>query len=129
RGARLARRSRLLRRVRRGHVVGRRRDEALMVDVMDESVNSRILGLGHYLPERVVTNDELTRRMDTSDEWIQQRTGIRERRFIDADAGPSDLGVRAARDALAAAGVAATDLDLILLGTLSPDVDFPASAS
>jgi 3-oxoacyl-[acyl-carrier-protein] synthase III len=96
---------------------------------MDERVNSRILGLGHYLPARVVTNEDLTRRMDTSDEWIQQRTGIRERRFIDADAGPSDLGARAARDALAAAGVVAADLDLILLGTLSPDIDFPGSAA
>ena len=64
---------------------------------MDESVNSRILGLGHYLPERVVTNEDLTHRMETSDEWIQQRTGIRERRFIEADAGPSDLGAVAVR--------------------------------
>src|SRR5438477_248867 len=94
-----------------------------------ELVNSRILGIGHYVPERVVGNAELTKLMDTSDEWIQQRTGIRERHYISADAGPADLGARAARDALAAAGVAASDLDLILLGTLSPDVDFPSSAA
>jgi len=94
-----------------------------------EPVNSRILGIGHYVPERVVSNDDLTKVMDTSDEWIQQRTGIRERHYISADGGPADLGARAARDALASAGVAASDLDLILLGTLSPDVDFPSSAA
>jgi 3-oxoacyl-[acyl-carrier-protein] synthase-3 len=96
---------------------------------MDEVVNSRILGVGRYLPERVVTNDDLTRLMDTSDEWIQQRTGIRQRRFITADTGAADLGAHAAREALDAAGVKAADLDLILLGTLSPDIDFPSSAS
>jgi 3-oxoacyl-[acyl-carrier-protein] synthase III len=96
---------------------------------MAEAVNSRILGLGHHVPERVVTNADLTRVMDTSDEWIQQRTGIRERHFVTADAGPADLGVRAAEAALREAGVRAADLDLILLGTLSPDVDFPCSAS
>jgi 3-oxoacyl-[acyl-carrier-protein] synthase-3 len=96
---------------------------------MGELVNSRILGIGRCIPERVVTNDDLTRLMDTSDEWIQQRTGIRERRFISADTGAADLGAEAAREALDAAGVKAADLDLILLGTLSPDVDFPCSAS
>jgi len=94
-----------------------------------EPVNSRILGIGHYVPERVVSNDDLTKVMDTSAEWLPQRTGIRERHYISADGGPADLGARAARDALASAGVAATDLDLILLGTLSPDVDFPSSAA
>jgi len=94
-----------------------------------EPMNSRILGIGHYVPDRVVTNADLTRLMDTSDEWIQQRTGIRERRYISTDTGPADLGTRAARDALAAAGVAASDVDLILFGTLSPDVDFPGGAA
>ncbi|HWP66766.1 MAG TPA: beta-ketoacyl-ACP synthase III [Candidatus Limnocylindria bacterium] len=92
-------------------------------------MNARILGLGHYTPERVVTNDDLSRVMDTSDEWIQQRTGIRERRFVTSDAGPADLAVPAARDALAAAGVRAADVDLVLLATLSPDFDCPASAA
>ncbi len=96
---------------------------------MDETVNSRILGIGHHVPERVVTNDDLTRYMDTSDEWIQQRTGIRERHYISADAGPADLAVPAAEEALRAAGLRASDMDLILLGTLSPDYDFPCSAS
>jgi 3-oxoacyl-[acyl-carrier-protein] synthase-3 len=95
---------------------------------MDE-VNSRILGLGHHVPERVVTNEDLTHLMDTTDEWIQQRTGIRERHFTSGDAGPADLALPAARAALDDAGVRAADLDLILLGTLSPDYDFPASAS
>jgi 3-oxoacyl-[acyl-carrier-protein] synthase-3 len=92
-------------------------------------LNSRILGLGHYVPERVVTNDDLAALMDTSDEWIQQRTGIRQRHFIAQDTGSADLALRAGTAALHEAGVAAADLDLILLGTLSPDIDFPASAS
>jgi len=96
---------------------------------VSELVNSRILGLGHHVPDRVVTNADLTRLMDTSDEWIQQRTGIRERRYISEDCGAADLGVVAAREALRSAGVKAEDLDLIVLGTLSPDVDAPASAS
>jgi 3-oxoacyl-[acyl-carrier-protein] synthase-3 len=96
---------------------------------MTELVNARILGLGHHVPERVVTNDDLARVMDTSDEWIQQRTGIRERHFISADAGPADLGVEAVRGALAEAGLRAAQMDLILLGTLSPDIDFPCGAS
>ena len=96
---------------------------------MTELVNARILGLGHYVPDRVVTNDDLARVMDTCDEWIQQRTGIRERHFISADAGPADLAVEAVRGALAEAGLSAGQMDLILLGTLSPDIDFPASAS
>ncbi len=83
---------------------------------MDETVNSRILGLGHHLPERVVTNQDLTRLMDTSEEWIEQRTGIRERRFISADMGGADLGEHAAREALREAGIAAGDLDLVILG-------------
>src|SRR5438093_5733213 len=92
-------------------------------------MNSRILGLGHCVPDRVVTNADLTRVMDTTDDWIRQRTGIQERRHIGEHTGASDLGARAARDALERAGVRADQLDLILLGTLSPDVDFPGSAS
>jgi len=96
---------------------------------MDETVNSRILGLGHHLPERVVTNHDLTELMDTSEEWIEQRTGIRERRFIRGETSGAELGERAAREALRSAGIAAEDLDLIILGSLSPDVDFPGTAS
>ncbi len=89
---------------------------------------SRIAGMGHYVPERVVTNDELSQRMETTDEWIQQRTGIRERRWVDGDVGASELAEHAARGALAEAGVAASDLDLVLFATLSPDVNFPGSS-
>jgi 3-oxoacyl-[acyl-carrier-protein] synthase-3 len=96
---------------------------------MPETVNARILGLGHHLPERVVTNADLTRLMDTSEEWIERRTGILERRFVTKDTGPADLALPAAQEALRQAGIAAADLDLILLGTLSPDIDFPCSAS
>ena len=92
-------------------------------------MNSRILGIGHHVPERVVTNDDLSKLMETTDEWIQQRTGIRERHFISADAGPGDLAFPAAREALSEAGLKATDLDLVILGTLSPDYDFPGGAS
>ncbi len=87
-----------------------------------------ILGLGHYVPSRVVTNLDLSKRMDTSDEWIQQRTGIKERRHVDFEKEPmgaSDLAVRAARNALADAGAAASDIDFIIYATLSPDRNFP----
>ena len=91
-------------------------------------MNSRIVGLGRSLPDQVVTNANLTRVMETSDEWIQQRTGIRERRYIDHDEGAADLGARAAREALERAGLRAEQMDLIIFATLSPDYDFPASA-
>ncbi len=90
--------------------------------------NSMILGVGHCVPEKRVTNDDLTRCMDTTDEWIQQRTGIRERRYSEGTTGAADLGVVAAREALQRAGVAANELDMIVFATLSPDVDMPASA-
>jgi 3-oxoacyl-[acyl-carrier-protein] synthase-3 len=91
-------------------------------------VNSRIVGLGRHLPEHAVTNRDLTRWMDTTDEWIEQRTGIRERRFITSDTGAADLGAVAAREAFARAGLRAQQMDLVLFATLSPDYDFPASA-
>jgi 3-oxoacyl-[acyl-carrier-protein] synthase-3 len=92
-------------------------------------MNARILGIGRHVPERIVTNDDLAKVMDTTDEWIQQRTGIRQRHFISADAGPADLALPAVREALADARVDPQDLDLVLLGTLSPDVDFPNGAA
>lgn len=90
--------------------------------------NSRIIGVGAFVPEHVVTNADLTRVMDTTDEWIEQRTGIRERRHVDRDTGAADLGAEAAVRALDRAGVRAADLDLLVFATLSPDYDFPASA-
>jgi 3-oxoacyl-[acyl-carrier-protein] synthase-3 len=87
-----------------------------------------VLGTGHYLPERVVTNDDLAKRFDTSDEWIQQRTGIKTRRYVDFDKAPmgsSDLGARAGTAALEDAGISKDDVDLIIYATLSPDRAFP----
>ncbi len=90
--------------------------------------NARILGVGRHVPERVVTNNDLKAYMDTTDEWIQQRTGIRERHFSDGWTGAADLGAAAAREALDRAGMQAEDMDCIVFATLSPDVDMPASA-
>ncbi len=90
-------------------------------------VRSRILGMGHHLPSRVVTNAELGQWMETTDEWIHQRTGIRERRWVEGNVGASELGELAARQALAEAGRAPEDVDLILFATLSPDLNFPGS--
>ncbi len=91
--------------------------------------NAYISGTGFYVPPRVVTNDDLIREfgIDTSDEWIQQRTGIRERRFAPAGVGTSDLALEASKAALASAGIEACDLDMILFATLSPDHAFPGS--
>jgi len=87
-----------------------------------------ILGTGFYVPDRVVTNDELARHMDTSDEWIRQRTGIERRRYAPDDVGCGELAYRASLKALENAGVARESLDCIILATLSPDYHFPGSA-
>jgi 3-oxoacyl-[acyl-carrier-protein] synthase-3 len=89
---------------------------------------ARISGTGMYVPERVVTNLDLTQWMDTTDEWIQQRSGIRERRYIREGQQPADLALAACRNALAAAGCEASDLDCIILGTLSAQADFPGTS-
>jgi 3-oxoacyl-[acyl-carrier-protein] synthase-3 len=89
---------------------------------------SAILGVGHYVPTKVVTNDDLSKLMPTTDEWIQQRTGIKERRFIEHDGiGASDLAVPAAKMAIERAGKEVRDVDMIVFATLSPDVNFPGS--
>src|SRR5438105_12820676 len=90
---------------------------------------SQIAGCGGYLPERVVTNDELAARLDTSDAWIRQRTGIGERRVAAKGELTSDLAFGAARRALEHAGMSGSDLDLIVLATATPDQTFPATAS
>lgn len=87
----------------------------------------RITGTGMFVPPDVYTNKDLEKLMDTTDEWIQQRSGIKERRFAKAGVGPSDLAYEAAQHALAAAGVEAKDLDMIVFATLSPDYFFPGS--
>src|SRR5262245_58016230 len=90
---------------------------------------ARILGTGSFVPERVVKNEELSQWMDTSDDWIVERTGIRERRWVQPGSGigSSDLGVEAAQRALSDAKVAGSDLDLIIFATISPDHDFPGN--
>jgi 3-oxoacyl-[acyl-carrier-protein] synthase III len=89
---------------------------------------SVVLGCGSYLPSRVLTNSELSRMVDTSDEWITQRTGIRERHVAADGETTSDMGLAAARAALDAAGVDAQSIDLIVLATSTPDNTLPASA-
>src|SRR5882757_5009549 len=91
-------------------------------------LRSVVLGCGSYLPSRVLSNAELSRMVDTTDEWITQRTGIRERRIAAEGETTSDMGIKAARAALAAAGVDAQSIDLIVLATSTPDNTFPASA-
>jgi 3-oxoacyl-[acyl-carrier-protein] synthase-3 len=89
---------------------------------------SQIVGCGAYLPERIVTNDELAARLDTSDSWIRQRTGIGERHIAAAGELTSDLAFNAAHPALERAGMNGNDLDLIVLATATPDQTFPATA-
>jgi 3-oxoacyl-[acyl-carrier-protein] synthase-3 len=91
-------------------------------------VRSVVLGTGSYLPSRVLSNSDLSRMVDTSDEWITQRTGIRERRIAAPGETTSEMGLNAARAALTASGVDAQSIDLIVLGTSTPDNTFPASA-
>ncbi|RKZ08280.1 3-oxoacyl-ACP synthase [bacterium] len=88
---------------------------------------SRIAGVGSYLPPKVVTNDDLAQMLDTSDEWIRQRSGIRTRHWVEGETTTSDLAAEATREALAMAGCAATDLDMIVFATISPDHEFPGS--
>ncbi len=92
-------------------------------------LRSRIFGCGGYLPKRIVTNAELATRLDTSDQWIVQRTGIRVRHIAEAGEKTSDLAIAAARDALEAAEVPADRLDIIVLATSTPDQTFPATAT
>ena len=89
---------------------------------------SRIAGVGSYLPEKVVTNHDLAKTMDTSDEWIRERTGIKRRHIAGDDETTSTMGVEAAKRAMASAGVGAEDIDLIILGTATPDKIFPSTA-
>lgn len=87
-----------------------------------------ILGLGAYLPEKVLTNFDLEKIVDTSDEWIKTRTGIRERRIAEKGTPTSELAARAAKEAIQNAGLKPTDIDLIILATISPDMLFPSTA-
>jgi len=95
---------------------------------MSDRIYSRIAGTGSYLPEKVLTNDDLAKFVDTSDEWISTRTGIRERHIAADGETTCDLAYHAAVRAMEAAGVTAADLDLIVLGTTTPDLVFPSTA-
>ncbi len=90
---------------------------------------SAVTGVGGYLPEDIVTNDDLAKFVDTSDEWIRERTGIQMRRRAGSDQAVSDLAVIAAQRALAAAGRTAAEVDLIIVATTTPDLTFPATAA
>ncbi|MBA6152913.1 3-oxoacyl-ACP synthase III family protein [Gelidibacter maritimus] len=89
--------------------------------------NSKIIGLGHYVPDNVVTNDDLSKIMDTNDEWIQERTGIKERRWAleNSEDTTSGMGIKAAKVAIERAGIDKDDIDFIVFATLSPDMYFP----
>jgi 3-oxoacyl-[acyl-carrier-protein] synthase-3 len=95
---------------------------------MSDRIYSRIAGTGSYLPEKVLTNDDLAKFVDTSDEWITSRTGIRERHVAAEGETTGDLAYHASVRALEAAGVEASELDLIVLGTTTPDLIFPSTA-
>ena len=89
---------------------------------------SRIVGTGSYLPERVMTNAEFAARLDTSDEWIRERTGIQRRHLAEKSQASSDLALEASKRALGAAGISAENLDLIVVATSTPDYVFPSTA-
>ncbi len=88
-----------------------------------------VIGTGHYLPQRVVENAEFARTLDTSDEWIESRSGIKRRHFAAEGEYTSDLAIAAARDALADAGITASDIDAVVVATSTPDMTFPAVAT
>jgi 3-oxoacyl-[acyl-carrier-protein] synthase-3 len=92
------------------------------------SYGARIVGVGHYVPDRVMSNADFERILDTSDEWIVTRTGMRERRYAAEDQASSDLATRAAEHALQRAGLRASDLDCFIVATCTPDYQFPATA-
>lgn len=95
---------------------------------MTSGIHSKITGLGAYLPPKVLTNVDLEKMVDTTDEWIQTRTGIRERRIVEAGVPTSDLAAEAGKEAIRNAGLKPSDIDLIIVATISPDMSFPSTA-
>lgn len=91
-------------------------------------MNAGIIGIGKYSPEKVLTNFDLEKMMDTSDEWIRTRTGIEERRIASDDINTSDMAYEATLKALENANLTAEDIDLILVATVTPDMPFPSVA-
>ena len=90
--------------------------------------NASIVGMGAYVPDKVVTNDDFAEIVDTSDEWITQMTGIKERHVTEGDTTTSDLAAEASRRALENAGLDAADVDMVLVATATPDMFFPSTA-
>ncbi|HKW95524.1 MAG TPA: beta-ketoacyl-ACP synthase III [Methylomirabilota bacterium] len=90
---------------------------------------ARIIGVGAYAPKRILTNEELEKMVETSDEWIVQRTGIRERHIVDEGEGPADLAIRAAQQAMERAQVTPEEIDFIVVGTTAGDMNFPTTAN
>ena len=90
---------------------------------------AKILGTGSYLPANRISNDDLAQKVDTSDEWITTRTGIKFRHIADENEKTSDLAAESARRALAAAGISADEIDLIIVATATPDMQFPSTAT
>jgi 3-oxoacyl-[acyl-carrier-protein] synthase-3 len=100
-----------------------------MIGTAKSGLEVSITGLGCKVPDRVVSNDELSQYVDTSDEWIMERTGIRERRIAAPEEALSDLALPAARDALRQAGLDGKDVDLVIVATVTPDMSFPSTAA
>jgi 3-oxoacyl-[acyl-carrier-protein] synthase III len=100
-----------------------------MIGTVRQGQEVSITGLGCKVPDRVVTNDDLAQYVDTSDEWIIERTGIRERRMAAPEEALSDLALPASRDALAQAGLEGKDIDLLIVATVTPDMAFPSTAA
>src|SRR5438477_5935332 len=95
---------------------------------LSKIVRAKITALGTYVPPRLLTNADLEKMVETSDEWIRDRTGIRERHIVSDGMATSDLAVEAAKKALAARGIEASDLDAIIVSTVTPDMFFPSTA-
>ena len=91
-------------------------------------IRTRIIGTGHYLPPRILTNTDLESMCDTTDEWVRQRTGILQRHVAEPGQGASDLGIPAAKMAIASAGLTVEDIDLVICCTTTSDYQFPATA-
>ena len=89
--------------------------------------NAYIAGTGFYVPPKIVTNDDLSQYMNTTDKWIRERTGIQERRYVEKGVGPSDLAIPATEQALEAAGLSVDDIDFIIFATSTPDYYIPGS--
>jgi len=100
-----------------------------MIGTAQNGVAISITGLGCKVPDRIVTNDDLKQYVDTTDEWIRERTGIRERRMASNEEALSDIALPACRDALAQAGVEGKDIDLLIVATVTPDMSFPSTGA